>query len=78
MFPVKKKPETDPENPQADQPEEEVYCEDQELEEGETSSVICRHLPPASISICKQLSIKNNFSRHDINNETPRLSRILL
>ena len=33
MFPVKKKPETDPENPQADQPEEEVYCEDQELEE---------------------------------------------
>ena len=33
MFPVKKQPETDTKDPQANQPEYEVDREDQELEE---------------------------------------------
>ena len=45
--PVKKKPETNSKHPEAHEPEDEVNCEDQELEEGETPSM-GRH-PDASL-----------------------------
>ena len=37
--PVKKEPETDSEHPEAQEPEDKVDCEHQELEEGEAASV---------------------------------------